>query len=607
MCGFLAEFCFNNIGITSPEHFGDLLRISKHRGPDDTQTIRHDNFQLGFNRLSILDLSTNGSQPKESPSGRYLTVFNGEIYNYQSLASAFNLQALRSTSDTEVLVHLLDGLGVEETLCRLDGMFALTIIDRKTNQCYMARDFAGIKPLFYGISPLGLVSASQFNQVFKHPWFKKELSLRPDTMKAYFGFGYMPSPDTVFDNIYQVEPGQYIIVENNGTIRKKYVERFDDLNFRSDETYSEILNQTIKEQMTADVPLGTFLSGGIDSPLITATAFQKDKTIEAFTFKAEDALMDESQIAMAYAEHIGIAHQVIKVSFEDVKGIVDFTFDKMSEPLGDYSTIPTYLVTNRASKSKTVMLSGDGGDELFFGYPRFLHVMNHRHWFKLPFKIRRPLARIALKFNLLKSWGPYQYRTVGQWVMSKQIHIDEQILNDMIPEVNWSQAVKTLYEYKSTKKQNLLGWLRRNEFFGHLQRVLAKVDRMSMANSLEVRVPFLSKQSIYYAFGWMPKSFKKNIHLKQKLKTILATHVPQILISQTKKGFTIPIEDWLKGPLSEDVHKLLLTDTFYGAQLIEKAVIETYVNDFYAEKHNSSWGIWHLYAWQKWAIKEGLI
>ena len=226
MCGFLAEYCFDNQTLSGTKDFTQLLMQSKNRGPDSTAVTREEGFQLGFNRLSILDLSVNGNQPKKSPSARYHVVFNGEIYNYKDLAAKYQLKNLGSSSDTEVLVHLFDRLGIEQTIKNINGMFAIAVVDTKTNTFYITRDFAGIKPLFYGISDHGVVAASQFDQVFKHEWFRGNLKLRKDIVKEYFGFGYMQAPNTIYQHIFQVTPGELIRFDHSGELKKEVLVTF---------------------------------------------------------------------------------------------------------------------------------------------------------------------------------------------------------------------------------------------------------------------------------------------------------------------------------------------------------------------------------------------
>lgn len=615
MCGFLAEYSFDGNEITDANSFKSLLDLSKHRGPDATNIYSADNYQLGFNRLAILDISENGNQPKYSPSKRYHLVFNGEIYNYRELQERYQLTDLRSTSDTEVVVHLLDKIGFEQTIEKLNGMFAMAIVDSKSNQFYLVRDFAGIKPLFYGVSNNGLVAASQFDQIFKHQWFSNELELRADTMKEYFGFGYMQAPNTIYNNIFHVNPGEFIQCSRNGTILKQTYKVFNsELKIQNSkknegiEQIKKLLNESVKQQLVSDVPLATFLSGGIDSPLITAMAKIHNPEIEAFTLEVDDKILNESEAASKYAEHLSLKHQIKSVSESELVDQIDAHFKNLPEPFGDYSSIPTYLITKKASKENTVMLSGDGGDELFFGYPRMLDVLKKYRWFSISFIIRKPLIRLFIKLRLTNSWAPYNYKTLSEWVKEKHTYIFKTKLESFFPEVNFSKELETLYNFENESGKNgLLQNLRYNEFYGHMQRVLIKVDRMSMANSLEVRVPFLDKHVIEEAFKHLPDQFDSSADLKKILKILMKDYYPETLIFKKKKGFAVPIEKWLKNQLNKDVKRVIFEKPFYGEVNVNLTEIKSYVDDFYNDKHQEAWGIWHIYAWQKWAEKEELI
>ncbi|WP_375234796.1 asparagine synthase (glutamine-hydrolyzing) [Winogradskyella sp.] len=612
MCGFLGEFVYNSVGFIKDESFADLLRLSKHRGPDDTQIIKEASFRLGFNRLSILDVSKNGSQPKSSPSKRYHVVFNGEIYNYKELEETHNLINLKSSSDTEVLVHLLDIIGVEQTINSLNGMFAIMIVDTQENNTYLVRDFAGIKPIFYGLNTKGLVAASQFNQIVKHPWFFNDLNLRAEVVKSYFGLGYMLAPDTIYDNIFQVEPGQYIKIDSNGQVSKNSYYTLKSTKKATSiidtDLWSKALENATNLQLVSDVPLGSFLSGGIDSPLITAIAKKYKPRLKAFTLGVSDKTLNEADIAKLYADHMGCEQKILKVNDDDIFNSIEEHFHFMTEPFGDYSSIPTYMITHLASKENKVMLSGDGGDELFLGYPRMLRTVKLRHWFKIPFAIRKPLARIFLKMGFLKSWAPYHYKSIDAYVLQQQSYISASNLTSIFPKINYPNRVNQLFLFdKKLTKNNLLNWIRLNEFRGHLQRVLVKVDRMSMANSLEVRVPFLDINMIDSCLNYIPEDYKSNEDLKKPLKALLSLFFPENIINKEKKGFAIPIEDWLKNELKIEVIDTIFNKTFYGAGIIQIDEIKSYVDGFFKNKHNEAWGVWHIYAWQKWALKEGLI
>ncbi|MBV1924496.1 MAG: asparagine synthase (glutamine-hydrolyzing) [Flavobacteriaceae bacterium] len=606
MCGFLGEYSFQKNQITNKELFSSLLELSNHRGPDSTKSLREENFQLGFNRLAILDVSENGNQPKTSPSGRYFVVFNGEVYNFKELQKKYELKDLKSSSDTEVIIHLFDKLGIENTIKSLNGMFAIAVIDSQENTLTLTRDFAGIKPFFYGKSKRGIVFASQFDQIFKHPWFNANLILRQEIIKEYFGFGYMQAPNTVYEDVFQVQPGEILVFSEKGDVLKKtnilfpkeYINGIKDV---AQYSYNQVLEKVVSDQLISDVPIATFLSGGIDSPLITAVAKNKKQDIEAFTFGIDHPKYDESEKAKEYAKHLNVAHTIKKVKEEELLNQIEEHFKYYPEPFGDYSSIPTYVITNLARKTHTVMLSGDGGDELFFGYPRMLDVLNKKHWFKIPFAIRKPLIKILNKLNVINTWAPYSYKTLEEWIIAKQLQITPNVLDTFVPKTLFSSEMNALFDLpKVTSKKKMLYWLRWNEFYGHMQRVLIKVDRASMGNSLEVRVPLLDKKSINFAWYHAPVNLDNHSQLKQVLKESLSTFLPKELIEKKKKGFDVPIEHWLRNELKDDLKQYIFNKPFYGEDFINVASVKEYVSNFLNEKHNNSWGVWHIYAWQKW-------
>ncbi|MCL8006541.1 asparagine synthase (glutamine-hydrolyzing) [Gelidibacter japonicus] len=602
MCGLLGEFTFHNQPITQSDSFETLLALSKHRGPDDSGVIIGSGYQLGFNRLAVLDLSPQGNQPKHSPSGRYQVVFNGEIYNHQDLAQVYALTNLSSTSDTEVLVHLLDSQGVEPTIKHLNGMFAIAIIDTKEDCLYLTRDFAGIKPLFYGLAETGVVMASQFDQVFKHAWFCKTLRLQPEMVKEYFGFGYMQAPNTIYKFIYQVNPGELLRINRQGIVSKKTLVSFNKTQEpeKALTDLSTILRTAVAKQLVSDVPIATFLSGGIDSPLISAYAKKHIIGIEAFTLEVDDPKLNESAISKAYADHLNLKHHIVTVKESDLLSEINAHFKAFSEPFGDYSSIPTYVISEKAKKKHTVMLSGDGGDELFFGYPRMLDVLQKRWWFKLPYVIRRILVQITNKLGLTKTWAPF-FRTFDAFITNKHLKIPVTTLSNAFPDISFSKAMNSMYSFDNSNKQELLHQLRWNEFYGHMQRVLVKVDRSSMAHSLEVRVPFLDRNIIEWA--WQQKGVLNHKNdLKNDLKVLLAEEIPEILINQNKMGFSVPMNDWLHTELKQDVIKVVFDTPFYGKEVVNVSILREFVEDFFKKKHQNAWGVWHIYAWQKWAI-----
>lgn len=608
MCGFLGELSNQ---LLEPEKFKALLDLSIHRGPDQQGFWNNKYCQLGFNRLSIIDISEKGSQPIISPSGRFAIVFNGEVYNYKELQFKFGISnsELRSDSDSEILAHLLDLVSIDDFVSELNGMFSIAVFDTKENRLHLMRDFAGIKPLFYGLKENGIVFASQFDQVFCHPNFVDK-QLKPEIMKEYFGLGYMQAPNTVFENIFQLKPGELITwsyLEKKIISKKEYfnwqtkpILRETDKN--TTKQFEKIFSEVIKSQLNADVPIASFLSGGIDSPLVTAFSKIHNKSIKAFTFGVNDAIYNESEIAKKIADELNVEQVIETVEETDFTNLIEEHFSFFSEPFGDYSSIPTFLITKKAKIFATVMLSGDGGDELFWGYPRFTKSVNHLKWFKYPLFVRKIIVPFYRKYNPKISSAIDRIEKFDDWVLSKQIHFSK--LDELMPRIDFSEDLKEVYRYNdSFDKVTALEYLKRNEYYAHMQRTLRKVDLMSMANSLEVRVPFLDKKIIDFSNTIKPELGITNNIEKYILKNMLLKFVKKEIINLPKKGFSIPIDTLLKNELQQEVLKTLLQDKFYGIDYINKTILNEIVTDYYDKNLGSGWGIWHLYVWQKWAKK----
>ena len=613
MCGFLGEI---STGLLKDTHFKDLLDLSQQRGPDQQGLWRDRHCQLGFNRLSILDLSEQGNQPMVSPSGNFAMVFNGEIYNYKSLKTKYNIQdsALRSTSDSEVLVHLLEKLSIQALAKELNGMFAIAVWDIKNEQLYLLRDFSGIKPLYYGLNSSAMVFASQFDQVFKHPAFALK-TLRADIMKEFFGLGYMHAPNTVFETIFQVEPGQLVVFDFKAhkIIEKTYYfewatsRRYLDDTTETRVLFSEHFNTVIQHQLQSDVPIATFLSSGYDSALVTAYAKQNKDDIRSYTFGIDDSKFDESEDAKVYADILNVSHIVDHHNTHDLLDVVDAHFKAMPEPFGDYSSVPSYSITQKAKHYATVMLSGDGGDELFWGYPRFRKSLHQAHWFRYPLWLRKLIVPFFRKLNKKLSRGLDAYPKFSDWILSKQLHFSE--LNAFMPTASFSSELHRDYAFtKPHTKPNILLYLKRNEFYAHMQRTLKKVDLTSMANSLEVRVPFLDKEIVDFSNSIIPQFGIVHDRPKLILKDDLYQFIPIDKVNKTKKGFSIPIAKWLKHELKEDFIATVCNTPFYGGAFVDRDYLQRLVEDFYEEKAKvNPWGLWHVYAWQKWAIHNELI
>ncbi len=618
MCGFIGEYLFIGENKSDISDFKKILKLSFKRGPDHIGFLSDTNFQLGFNRLSIQDLSDLGNQPMQSSCERYHMVFNGEVYNFNQLKVDFNLTNIHSSSDTEVILRLIEKIGVHDAVKQLDGMFAIMVVDMELNKTFLIRDFAGVKPLFYGVSDYGIFAASQFDQVHKHPWFVDNLKLRKDIVKEYFGLGFMMAPNTIFHNIFQVNPGEIVTVDSNGHITKDSFEDFDSENkVLIDEReksflehFENDLSNTIKEQLVSDVPIATFLSGGIDSPLITALAKKHKTDIKAYTIGVDEKTIDESDKAREYADYLQVNHKVKSITKTDLINFIDEHFEAYPEPFGDYSSIPTFLITKEAVKDNTVMLSGDGADELFFGYPKLLHIVLNKSFFYGPIKLRKFINRAFIKLNILSTYAPVIYDKVSEWALGKQLYLPQNLLDSIVPDTLFSIELKTKFDILDNSSKDslkLFSALKKNDFYTHMQRVLIKVDRASMGNSLEVRVPFLAKKIIKHGFSSGPKSIDSNYKLKNILKNTLALFLPKSIIFKKKKGFTVPMKSWLRNELKEELIEYIFDRKFYGDNILDVKIVKKYVQDFLDDNHDNEWGVWHIYAWQKWAYTHKLI
>jgi asparagine synthase (glutamine-hydrolysing) len=608
MCGFLGSSFNEDI-----QEFTDLLILGKFRGPDSTQTWENINMRLGFNRLAIQDLSRNGDQPMYSNSKSWIIVFNGEIYNHKDIRENLYNYQFNSDSDTETILAAIEEFGFDKTIKLLNGMFAIAAYNLIDQKLFLARDFSGIKPLYYAVNNENIIFASQFNQIFKHSVFWTNLVLRPEIMKEYFALGYMHAPNTIYEGIFQVEPGQLLVWDLLGKKickREYFYTWLDDPilpenNHELVKEFNDLFGDVVKEQLISDVPVASFLSGGIDSPLVTAHAKNANPNIKAFTMGVNDKTLDESKYASDYANYLKVEHIIENFSENELLDVINSHFDFLPEPHGDYSSIPTFLVCKKARQYATVMLSGDGGDELFWGYPRFNRTISHLNYFRIPGRLRKGIFYILRRFGLDISYAINKDTSLGQWILNKQIHLDK--IDSIFPKHQFSKELLDLYSISTASKSQTLLKLRKNEFYGHLQRVLRKVDLMSMGNSLEVRVPFLDKKTIEFSQKISPQLGIKHLTNKLILKNSLSKFIPEYLIMKGKKGFTVPLKEWFMGPLREDLEYCLLKLEIYGSDNLNTDIIKSELNNFFNGIDVSEWGIWHIYSWQKWALANGLI
>lgn len=612
MCGIYGEF-FNNRKLSSKEEFLIQNDLNFERGPNMSGYWSNgQNIQLGFRRLSILDLSEKGNQPMCSLHGKYSMVFNGEIYNFRDLKVELmnHNYTFNSSSDSEVLVNYFECFGLEKTLSKIDGMFAIALFNHENDKLTLIRDFAGIKPLHYSIVNNDIVFGSRYDQIAKHPNFK-QIDIDKEVLTTYLKLHYIPAPYGILENTYQLEPGEYIQFDKRGVVYKKKYWEFPDLNKEELITDKEeaidlvekALKRSVKDQLVADVPLGTFLSGGVDSPLVAFAAKSSKKDIKAFTIGSDSRLHDESEDAKKHAHLIGVELELKKMTSLDAKKVLKKCMKHLQEPFADFSVIPTYELTKNAVEDYKVMLSGDGGDELFFGYERFNSVAKNFSYKWIPNKLRYLVYGIdKVLFNNKHVNGCFLENQLSHAHQGLHSRVSKNDIDLVFPKLKSKKSKKIpCYQYSEKKsKLDLYHDMRKAEFYGMMQKTLTKVDRMSMANSLEVRLPFLQKTFIESAVKIHPKLSTGEGKKKQILKDLLRFQLPDAPIDNRKRGFSVPLGKWLKEELKEEFKGKLFDDNFIQKLEIDKNELIKIWELHQSDKKDYKWFLFTLYSLQQW-------
>ncbi len=614
MCGIFGEFNVNKTNLIDKHLFIKLNELNFLRGPDSggywsDQT----HCQLGFRRLAILDLRAEANQPMQSANGKWAMVFNGEVYNHLELRKLLpsDKYIFKTHSDTETILNLFDHLGPNEAVKLFDGMFAIALYNLEERKLFLMRDFAGIKPLFYGIKNGALVFGSQFDLIYHHPEFK-QATINPEVLKTYIQYHYIPAPLGLLNDTYQLNPGEILVADVNGNINKSTYWEFPKYNEHTVEHENEALeiidhelNIAVKNEMLSDVPLGTFLSGGIDSPLITYYGQQFSKSpLEAFSIGSDSQIHDESEDAEWYAKNIGVEHHLEKMNAGYALSMLDKVIESLKEPLADFSIIPTYLVCQFARKNVTVALSGDGGDELFFGYERFNSVLKN-----LPFmKLNSFSRKIIYGYDKIF----YQNKNINDNVLNDnlcdshaQLHSRFRVaqVNKIFPSLINTQISSDFKAYKYQNKSSeteMLHEMAKAEFYGMMQKTLAKVDRASMSNSLEVRVPFLQKSFIEKSMSINPYLSYGNNKKKDLLKKLLTQKTTNPPIGNTKRGFSIPLGNWIREDLKEVIWESISSKNFITTYDINLSELSQLYKLHQENKVDAKWQIFTLYVLAEW-------
>ena len=602
MCG-IAGFYQSEIVLTKDDLKCMSDRIS-HRGPDADGFYVEPNIGLAHRRLSILDLSSAANQPMFSQDDNYVIVYNGEIFNFQEIAVSLN-QTFKTTSDTEVILEAFIKWG-PSFVHQLNGMFSIVIYNKLDKSVFICRDRLGIKPLYYFLDDNKFIFASELKSILRlRP--KIKLSLNKKAVHEYLLLGYVPEPLSICEEIKKFPSGCYAFFKNSKLEINSYwqPEEKVDAAFISDETEAkkqlkDLLNSSVKYRMISDVPFGTFLSGGIDSSLVTAIAqSNSDKPINTFSIGFNESKHNESSYAQAVAKQLGTKHHEFTVTEKDALELLDRMTDAYDEPFADSSGIPTMLVSKLARQHVTMTLSGDGGDELFHGYGSYL-------WAK---RLANPLVKLFKKpigsglkglkssrYDRIATLFNYQDKeNIKSHIFSQEIYyfshaeIAELTGNLSIKFSADTFEVNTKRKLSPTEEQALF-----DIRFYLKDDLLAKVDRATMQFSLEARVPLLDYRIVEFALNVDPALKIKNGDAKYLLKQVLYDYLPASLFDRPKWGFSIPLDKWLQGDLNFLLEKFTSKEMCDKFGLINYAVLNKYKTEFKNGKifyYNRLWQI----------------
>lgn len=652
MCG-IAGFASANTCLDGAhsvlERMGNAIR---HRGPDDSGIWNDPASGVGLvhQRLSIVDLSAAGHQPMHSYSGRLVIAFNGEIYNHLELRAWFVAETGRTPiwrghSDTESLLTCIEAFGLERTLQRSVGMFAIALWDRETGSLSLARDRLGEKPLYYGVFNGTLLFGSELHALKVHPQFSSQVSR--SALSLFMRLGYVPAPHSILEGVSKLHPGSWVTFPRaslaSGTlppavrywslpqvVREGQEQPFTGDDASAIEMLDGLLADAIRLQQVADVPLGAFLSGGVDSSLIVSLMqAQSSRPVNTYTIGFQEKEFDEAKHAVAVARHLGTQHHEVYLSGVDAMKVIPKLGNIYDEPFADASQVPSRLVCEMARGSVTVAISGDGGDELFGGYNRYL--IAGQLWDRMS-KVPRPLRQAAA--SALGQVSPQRWERLygvvkgllsSRWQVSQpadKIHKLIELLAVQDPHALYNNLVS---QWKSPESLVLGGgspvsqwdvgidnmpslafeeWMMLMDAQTYLpDDILVKMDRAAMSVSLETRVPFLDHRVVEFA-ARLPLHLKiRDGQGKWILRQILYQHVPREMIERPKTGFAIPLGQWMRGPLREWAETLLSESRLVSEGFLNASLVRKRWEEHLSGRRDWQYQLWNVLMFQSWLEK----
>lgn len=614
-----------------------MAKAISHRGPDDAGVWVDGSagVALAHRRLSIVDLSAEGHQPMVSASGRYIIAFNGEIYNFSELREELGRvgtsPAWRGHSDTEVFLAACDSWGVEEAIKKANGMFAIAMWDSRERELILVRDRMGEKPLYYGRLGASVLFGSELKALEAYPEFAAKIDRR--AVSAFLRFGYVPAPLSIYEGIEKLNPGEIVRISPGGSKESDRRHRYwrvphpvargrIDTSMAVDQVH-KMLREAVRSRMHADVPLGAFLSGGVDSSTIAALMQEAGGgRVRTYSIGFEDRHHNEAVHAAAVARALGTQHEEMYVTARDALDVVPDLAEMYDEPFADSSEIPTFLLAKLTRRHVKVALSGDGGDELFGGYVRYMQAQRMQRFYQaVPLPARRMLAA-----GLGCLSGPIWSRLCGFAPVGVGARLSPDRLEKLKRIVRssgyremymqlvsqWSDprvAGPTLPEWLTPLDEDVLAeemdtptcWMMYLDSIMYLpDDILVKVDRASMAVSLEARVPFLDHRLVEYVSG-LPEALKvRNGQGKWILKQVLYRYVDRKLVDRPKQGFAIPVASWLRGPLRGWAEDLLSRKALAESGMLDSGEIRKVWEAHLSGKENHHYRLWVILMLQSW-------
>jgi len=629
MCGLAG---FLELNLNNNDSANVLLSMGEsihHRGPDGTGIWSEHidckiNIGLVHTRLAIIDLSEAGQQPMHSQCGRYVLAFNGEIYNHLELRQllANNREtSWRGHSDTETLLACFSEWGIDETLQLCVGMFAIALWDKKENRLTLARDRVGEKPLYWGWQNDVLLFGSELKALRAHPSFNAEISR--DALCLLLRHNYIPAPHTIYQGIHKLQPGHYLSVELSGNEIKETLHQYwsyekvvqeglaNPFSGSPDQAVKHLetlIAQSINGQLISDVPLGAFLSGGIDSSLIVSIMQSLSSTpVKTFSIGFDDKKYDEAIFASEVASHLGTEHTEMYVSDKDILDVIPLLPEVYCEPFADSSQLPTYLVSKMARQHVTVALSGDAGDELFGGYTPYRFTPKYWNYAR---NIPLPIRKLASRYIDMLPVNPKVKKLIEcMAAQNPQLFYRNIISHWLNPEevVKGSNEPSTAFNHSTSFPDNggYVDWMMSVDAQVYMaDDILVKVDRAAMYNSLETRVPLLDHRVIEFAWQ-LPTTLKIRDGVgKWPLREILYKRVPKSMIERPKKGFSVPLASWLRGPLRDWAEHLISYHRLEDEGYFNAAAVRSCWSQHIQGKADYSRKLWSILMFQSWLEKQ---